>query len=220
MSDGSHKQFGSRLPEWASNPTLATIATARATRRYKPDPIPHEQLRTLVQAATCAPNPRNHQPWEFVVITDAENRARIGAAVEPRAAEVDAAIPKLRSEERRQVFRAGAALMRSLATAPALVLVCGRPHDYGPDFNSHDILLSALHTAAQNLLLAARSLGLGGAFTTLHLHAEQVIREEACLPDEVHIAALLPIGAPDTPGGPVRRRPVDEVLHWERYREA
>jgi nitroreductase len=204
-------------PSWASNQTLATIATARAVRRFRDEAVPRGQLRRLIQAATCAPNPRNVQPWEFVVITDPDRRARIATAIEPRAAEVEAAIPYLRSEARRKVYRAGAALMRSLGSAPALVLVCGHRREYGPDFDDHEILLSALHTASQNLLLAARSLGLGGAFTTLHLHAEDEIRDVAELPDDLVIAATIPVGVPAGIPGPVRRRPVDEVLHFERY---
>jgi nitroreductase len=204
-------------PPWASNETLATIATARAVRRFQDEPVTREQLRSLIQAATCAPNPRNLQPWEFVVITDPDRRARIAAAIEPRAAEVEAAIPRLRSEARRKVYRAGAALMRSLGSAPALVLVCGHQRDYGPDFDDREILLSALHAASQNLLLAARSLGLGGAFTTLHLHAEAECRDVAGLPDDLVIAATIPIGVPAGTTGPVRRRAVDEVLHFDRY---
>lgn len=204
-------------PPWATNATLHSIATARAVRRFVDAPVDAATLRTLVQAATCAPNPRNVQPWEFVVVTDPARRASIGTAIEPRAREVEAAIPRLRSEERRQVYRSGAALMRSLGTAPALVFVCGHPREYGADFNDREILLSALHTAAQNLLLAARSLGLGGAFTTLHLHAEEAIRSTLELPPEVEIGVTIPIGIPASSTGAVRRRPVDEVLHLDRY---
>lgn len=204
-------------PWYAQHPTLETIATARAVRSFTDEPVPQAVLRTLVQAATCAPNGRNLQPWEFIVVTDPERRARLGAALEPRAAEVDAVIPRLRDPKKQRMYRGAAALMRSLGTAPALVFVCGHERDYGPEFPDREILLSALHSAAQNLLLAARALGYGGAFTTLHLHAEQEVRATIGVPDTLHLAATLPIGRPAGATGPVSRRPVDEVLHWDHY---
>lgn len=204
-------------PWYAQHPTLETIATARAVRAFTDEPVPREVLRTLVQAGTCAPNGRNLQPWEFVVVTDPVRRAALGAALEPRAQEVDAVVPRLRDPAKQRMYRGAAALMRALGQAPALVFVAGHEYEYGPEFPDREILLSALHSAAQNILLAARALGYGGAYTTLHLHAEAAVRETIGLPPELYIAATLPIGRPDQATGPVRRRPVDEVMHWDHY---
>jgi nitroreductase len=192
------------------------MSTARATRRFDERPIDRATLRDIVEAATWAPSPRNTQPWEFVVVDDAKTRAMIGDLLEPRAAEVEAVIPHLRDASKQRMYQGAADLIRSLGRAPAIVFVCGREHDYGPEFPAHSMVLSATYTAAQNLLLAARARGLGAAFTTLHLHANDEIRETLGVPADVTIEVTIPVGWPATGFGPLRRRPVDDVLHWNR----
>lgn len=196
------------------------MSTARATRSFLDRPVDRALLTEIVEAATWAPSPRNTQPWEFVVVDDPEPRSRIGAALEPRAAEVDAAAERLDDEAQRKMYRGAAALIRSIGTAPAVVFVCGRATNYGREFPAEDMVLSAVYTASQNLLLAARARGLGAAFTTLHLHAEQEIREVLALPDGVSVAVTIPVGWPTTPFKPLRRRPVGDVLHWNNAKEA
>ena len=192
------------------------MSTARATRRFDDRPVDRSMLRDIVEAATWAPSPRNTQPWEFVVVDDPTTRAQIGELLEPRAAEVEAVIPHLREPSKQRMYQGAADLIRSLGRAPAIVFVCGRAHDYGPEFPAHSMVLSAAYTAAQNLLLAARARGMGAAFTTLHLHAHGEIRSILQLPDEVTIEVTIPVGWPTTGFGPLRRRPVDDVLHWNQ----
>jgi nitroreductase len=174
-------------------------------------------LEKLIWAATRAPNPRNLQPWEFVVVTEDTQRAAIGALLEPRAAEVEAAIARLEHDWQRRMYQRTADLIRSLGTAPAIVFVCGRRMYFGREFPAEEIVLSAVHTAAQNILLAARALGLGTVFTTLHLHAAEGIRGLLALPDDVRIAVTIPVGWPVREFGPLRRKPLGEVLHWDRF---
>lgn len=195
------------------------MATARATRSFLDRPVDRALLTEIVEAATWAPSPRNTQPWEFVVVDDPEPRSRIGALLEPRAAEVDAAAERLDTEAQRKMYRSAAALIRSIGTAPAVVFVCGRATDYGRDFDAEDMVLSAVYTASQNLLLAARARGLGAAFTTLHIHADAAIREVLALPDGVSVGVTIPVGWPTTPFKPLRRRPVADVLHWNHIEE-
>jgi len=76
---------------------------------------------------------------------------------------------------------------------------------------------SAVYPASQNLILAARGLGLGTTFTTFHMVAEPVVRETLGLPDDVLIGTTLCVGYPDRPFGPVARKPVAEVIHWDGW---
>ncbi len=76
---------------------------------------------------------------------------------------------------------------------------------------------SAVYPASQNLILAARGLGLGTTFTTFHMVAEPVVRETLGLPDDVLIGTTLCVGYPDRPFGPVTRKPVSEVIHWDGW---
>lgn len=196
---------------------LDTMATARAVRRFTDDPVPDELIERLVFAASRASSGRNSQPWEFIAIRDRDALGRIAAEFEPRVAELLAAVPRARDEHQRTMFRQAAGLMQAISTVPVVIVVAGRLIEWGPPFDAHETLHSALFAASQNLIVAARALGLGAAFTTFHLHAEATFREVTGIPDEFHIATTIPVGWPATRPGPVRRKPVADVLHWDRY---
>jgi nitroreductase len=192
------------------------MGTARAIRYLKPDPIEPELIEKLVWAATRASSPSNSQQWAFVVVTDADRKARIGGAI------ADAVSGAIRDpgpgadRSVRLMLRGAKALAEGLATAPVLILVCGRM-TYPPGNPDELMVWSACYPAAQNLIVAARALGLGATFTTFQRRAEQVVRGTLAIPDDVRMAALIPVGWPDRPHGPVNRRPVDEVIHWDGW---
>lgn len=200
----------------AAMDALEAMGTARAIRYLKPDPVDPELIEKLIWAATRASSPGNSQAWGFVVVTDAEKKARIGGAV------ADAVSGTLRepapdaSRSVRLMLKGAKALANGLATAPVLIVVCGRMI-YPPGNPNELMVWSACYPAAQNLIVAARALGLGATFTTFQLRAEQVVRKTLDIPDDVRMAALIPIGWPDRPHGPVNRRPVEEVIHWEGW---
>ena len=110
-----------------------------------------------------------------------------------------------------------AKLIDTLDQAPVIIFVTG-PVLYPPGAPREQFTWSALYPAAQNILLAARALGLGTTFTTLHGAGEPTIREVLGLPDTIKIAATIPLGWPDARFGPVNRRPVADFVHhnhWE-----
>jgi nitroreductase len=74
-----------------------------------------------------------------------------------------------------------------------------------------------VYPATQNLLVAARALGLGTTLTTFHMTAEAEVREVLGIPAEVQIGAMIPVGWPAVPFGPVRRKPVSAVIHRDRW---
>lgn len=196
---------------------LEAMGTARAIRYLKPDPVAPELIEKLIWAATRASSPGNSQAWDFVVITDADKKARIGGAVSDAVAD-SIRIPGPDADRSvRLMLRGAKDLAGGLATAPVLILVCGRMV-YPPGKPDELMIWSACYPAAQNLIVAARALGLGATFTTFQRRAEAVVRATLDIPDDVRMAALLPIGWPDRPHGPVNRRPVDEVIHWEGWR--
>jgi nitroreductase len=192
---------------------LDAMSTARAMRWYTDEPVSDELVRTLVWAATRAPSPGNSQGWDFLVVTDDEKRRRIGEAIRPlldrvQASESDPANPHIRPGSLN--------LMARLHEVPVLLFVCGRTV-YPPASPRPDMMYSAIFGACQNLLVAARALGLGAAMTTFHSAFESEVRPLLGVPDDVYMGALIPIGWPARRFGPVRRRPVDEVIrrdHW------
>jgi nitroreductase len=76
---------------------------------------------------------------------------------------------------------------------------------------------ASTYPAVQNMLLAARALGLGATLTTWHLALEGEFKAILGIPGDVKTFALLPVGYPRGNFGPVRRRPVADVLHWNRF---
>lgn len=192
------------------------MGTARAIRYLKPDPVDPELIEKLIWAATRASSPGNSQGWDFVVITDPDAKARIGGAVDDAMAGIFREPPADADRSVRLMLNGARALAGSLATAPVLILVCGRMV-YPPGNPDEMLVWSACYPAAQNLIVAARALGLGATFTTFQRRAEQVVRGTLGIPDDVRMAALIPVGWPDREHGPVNRKPVEEVIHWDRW---
>ena len=97
---------------------------------------------------------------------------------------------------------------------PVVVLACVRP------WRGTDPTIGAsVYPACQNLLLAARALGYGGVLTMWHATVEPELRSLLAIPDDVLIAATIALGKPEGHHGPVRRRPVGELVYdgaWER----
>ena len=76
---------------------------------------------------------------------------------------------------------------------------------------------ASIYPAVQNLLLAARSLGLAATLTTWHLMAEGEVKRVLGIPRGVHTYALIPVGWPVGRFGPVSRKPVEEMIHRDRW---
>jgi nitroreductase len=191
------------------------MGTCRAMRRLKPDPVPDELVERVIWAATRAPSPGNSQGWGFVVVDDAEKKSAIAAAVRAVMADRVAAMPRP-DRTTRLMLDGTAHLIDSLERAPVLIFVAGGVV-YPPAAPREQFTWSALYPAAQNLLVAARSLGLGTVFTTMHMVAEPTVRSVLEIPEDVRIAAMIPLGWPDGEFGPVTRRPVGEVIHRNRW---
>jgi nitroreductase len=117
---------------------------------------------------------------------------------------------------KRRLLESAHHLIEHALEVPVWILVCGRPV-YPAAAPSTDWIAPAVYPAAQNVLLAARGLGLGATFTTWHMPSEAKVRELLRIPADARIAVTIPIGWPARKFGPVRRRPVADVVHWERW---
>lgn len=184
-------------------------------RYLRPDPVADDLVDTVLHAATCASSPNNSQSWTFVVVRDAEQRRRIGEAVAPFGGRIDPAAGADATE--RRTYAGARHLAETLARAPVIIFVCVR-NDYPPGRPSERLMWSAGYAASQNLIVAARSLGLGTVFTTFHQVNEAEVRSILGVPDEVHIATTIPLGWPERDFGPVTRKPLAEVVRYDRYR--
>jgi nitroreductase len=200
-----------------TNDLFTALETCRAIRRLKETPVPRETLEKLVYYATRASNPGNSQLWSFVVLTDPAKKKKIGAAVRavmgPAFAGRDAGSG---SATQRRMLDGARHLVANLERVPAFVFVCAKD-GYPPNNPARAFVWSAVYPASQNLILAARGLGLGTVFTTFQMVAEPIVRETLGIPDEILIGTTICVGYPETPFGPVSRKPVAEVIHWEKW---
>ncbi len=187
------------------------VDTCRAMRHLKPDPVAPELIDRVLLAATRAPSPGNSQAWDLVVVDDPAKKVPIAEAVRAAMADRVRAMPRP-DRSTRLMLDGTARLIDALADAPVLIFVTG-PVVYPPGRPDERFTWSALYPAAQNLILAARALGLGTTFTTLHGVAEPTVREVLAIPDDIRIAATIPLGWPEGRFGPVQRRPLAEVVH-------
>ena len=198
---------------------VEAIYSLRAMRRLSSEPIPDEDLRFLVDAATQAPSASNGQNWAFVVVTDAEQRRRLGEIYREvgRAVIRDQVLAsgKLPPETER-VYRNAMVLVEGMGAAPALIVVAARGH-HPADGLQGAAWYGSLFPAVQNLMLAARSRGLGTTLTTLHKVREADVKTVLGIPADWETVALIPVGRPLGRFGPVRRAPSEQVTHWNRW---
>jgi nitroreductase len=195
---------------------IEAMETCTAMRYLKEDPVPRETLSRLIYAATRASSPGNTQGWEFVVIDDGAAKRTIGAAVAEGMADIFANKPADLGGSEARMYSGAEYLANNFANVPAWILGGGRKV-YPPDAPSDAFLHSTIYPAAQNLIVAARSLEIGTCFTTFHMVAEPVIRTVCRVPTDVHLCVLVAVGYPSRPFRPVTRKPLESVLHWNTF---
>lgn len=196
-----------------------TIYTTRALRRFRPDPVPDEVLFQVLDAAIRAPSGQNAQDWRFVIIREPGAKARLAEwALDGwrRYQPVFAERPELLEAEprhRRLPLKAVEHLVHHLGEVPVVVAACGMR-------GRHSTPGASLFPAVQNLLLAARGLGLGASIFNLPLAHRDELHALVGVPEEYEVACLVPLGYPLDRHGPVRRKPVARVAFSERWGEA
>jgi nitroreductase len=214
------------------------IYSARALRKFRPDPVPDELISKILDAAIQAPSGGNRQQWLFVVVKDLEQRRRL-AAIYKKAAEVVAAFYAVRSRPAhvdqaayRRMLASGSYLYQHMDEAPVLLVPCIRPETLKwPPLAEHvdqaavatqidRTKCASIYPAVQNVILACRALGLGTVITTNHLIYENEVREVLKLPSDIQTHALMPIGYPLGKFGPMKRRPLGEVAMLDRFGSA
>lgn len=204
---------------------LDAIATTRAIRRIKPDPVSDEDLAAILFAATRAPSGSNRQPFRFLVLRDGpkakQAKALLGESF--RAGWVTKSAQDRYGEgsggedssRKARMARAMQYFVDHFEEIPVVILAClARYRDPNP-FEG-----GSIYPAVQNLLLSARARGLGGAITMWHAFVERDLRLLLGIPDGVAISATIPLGHPMGQHGPVRRRPLRELVYEDGWDEA
>lgn len=204
---------------------LEGIATARAIRRYTSEPIPDHVLRDILFSATRAPSGSNRQPFRFLVLTDSDKAAQAKALIGDSATRIwdakrqkdqydkgsgaDPTSPKSRMARTMQHY------VDNFHHVPALILPCLVRYRAPTPMEG-----ASVYPAVQNLLLAARALGYGGVITGFHGPVEQPLKSLLDIPDEIFIACTVTLGKPQGGNGPVRRRPMSELVYGDAWGQA
>jgi nitroreductase len=183
------------------------IRTQRAIRKFASTQVPPAVLHQILQSATYAPSGGNRQPWAFVVVTDPAIRDQLSNLYEQGALERRAAVSPQAPVPAPGSLRA--------PEAPVYIVACIDTE------NSPTGMVRGAHIypAVQNLMLAARGLGLGSVITTLHKRREAQVKRLLAIPDEFETACMIPLGYPhgDVHFGGSRRRPISEVVFSDRW---
>lgn len=217
---------------------LQAIHSARALRRFRPDPVSDEVLTQILDAAIQAPSAGNGQNWLFIVVRTPEQRQKLGDIYRRAGAMVASFYQRvgrpehMTEQEYLRFANSGLYLHQHMADAPVLVVACLRMDDSMAHLQElpRDTQLAmmnslpwmagaSIYPAVQNLILACRAFGLGTCLTTNHMLFEDEVRRVLGLPADYRTFALLPVGYPINKFGSVRRRPLSDVVAQERFGE-
>ena len=193
-------------------PIGEAMFSQRATRRLDPDrPITDAQLKIILDAASKAPNGGNVQPARFLVIRDRADIEAFGKLYHEAwwAKRRDAYgwTSKADIPEGSQ-YRLAAMLADEMVKAPAVILAYSA---------ASGVAAASTFPGVQNLLLAARALGIGSVLTTLHPEVMDRVNEMLGVPDDMAFHCCIPLGYPRGKFGPTSRLPTRKTTYWGRW---
>ncbi|WP_099023350.1 nitroreductase family protein [Mycolicibacterium palauense] len=206
---------------------VEAMMTQRAVRRVRPDPVDDAVVLKCIELALRAPTGANGQNWEFIVVKDPEVKRRLAQryrqgwnayyhSVIRRVADHDESMAKTARAVQWQVDH--------FTEIPVLVVACirlsareGRVPYLPMPHAALSAFFGSVYPSVQNLLLAARSMGLGASLITLPLWSLASARHTLQLPMSVTPCCIVPLGWPRGRYGPTTRRPVAEVTHLDVY---
>jgi nitroreductase len=167
------------------------IKSRRSIRAYTGEKVSDETVKRLIDAARWAPSAGNIQPWEFVIVRDLETKRRLSAA----------ALDQTFIEE-----------------APIVIVVCADKNRSGGRYGQRGVNLYCLQdtaAAVQNMLLAARALGLGACW--IGAFREEEVERILKTPKAVRTVAIVPVGHPaEKPSAP-QKRSIGDITHYESF---
>jgi len=208
----------------ATEQSLTVLEALHSTpsRRYlAPDPIPEDVLWAILDAAIRGPSGGNTQQWGWIVVTDQAIKERVAGwyrqnweAAYGRHRDRILSGQATSSGLSPRGFLGAEHLAHHLDEAPVWIFPVLRN---AADATSPRVG-SSIYGAVQQLLLAARAYGLGTSLTTLYGGHEDELRELLGLPQDALTMALIPMGYPAKGRwAEPKRRPVEEVVHWNRW---
>lgn len=203
-------------------PLAEAMLTQRAVRRVRPDPVDDRIVLRCLELALEAPTGSNGQNWEFVVVKDSEAKKGLAAQYR-RAWKLYGGLGRLMKtdEQTDKILKSVQWQVDHFEEIPVVIVCCLRGGARVPFVPEPPIAMSShygsVYPSAQNLLLAARAVGLGGALITLPLWSTTVARRILKLPLSVEPCCIVTLGWPKGRYGRKARKPVGTVVHLDRY---
>ena len=195
--------------ERLSMPIGEAMFTQRSIRRMRPDPIPMEDIHLIIEAAVKAPNGGNQQPARFLVLTDRDKIREFGALYHEAwwAKRRDQGWTKIEDMPVNASYRRAAQFADDIKDVPCIVFALA---ERGGSANS-------VLPATQNLMLAARALGIGSVPTTLHPTVMDRFNAMFGIPPGVSFHFCIPLGYPQGNFGPTTRLPTTETTYLNQW---
>jgi nitroreductase len=209
-------------------PLIEAMRTQRAVRRVLPDPVDDAVVLKCIELALRAPTGNDGQNWEFIVVTDRRIKEKLAKRYR-QAWKVQRGVVLRRAitndESMARIARAVQWQIDHFTEIPVLVVACLRlgPREGRLPFVrmphvAESGYWGSIYPSVQNLLLAARAMGLGASLITLPLWSQTSARRLLNLPLSVTPCCIVPLGWPRGRYGPTTRKPVEEVIHLDTYR--
>jgi nitroreductase len=203
-------------------PLVDAMVTQRSIRRILPDPVSPAIVRRLIELGLEGPTGSNGQNWEFVVVTEPEAKAVLAKQYRLAWKIYGGLGQRLRKDDQTtRILKSVKWQVDHFEEVPVMVVACLKNGPRPPVFPVPAIADSShygsIYPSVQNLLLGARAIGLGASLVTLPLWSSIVARRALGLPVSVDPTSVICLGWPIGKYGPKPRRPVDEVLHLERW---
>lgn len=190
---------------------LELLKRRRTIRRFKPDPVPQEYLEKVLDAGRLAPSGANSQPWDFLVVREEKLREQISELFARH------------HEASKQVDSFPFTGTGNTKSAPVIIVICADsrfkrayPFTGRPD-TTYVISVAA---AVEHMHLAAAALGLASSWRSVGLPVEQGLKKLLNIPDFYDIFELIPLGFPDIEPRACYRRPLEEMVHYDRFNPA
>jgi nitroreductase len=202
------------------------LHTRKSIRRFTPDEVPEQTIEKILEAGRWAMSGANAQPWEFVVVRDAQTRARLAESwFEPHKETY--AIEQMRIPELRLTPLREFATTTAFKDAPVLIVVLGDRRTYqatvlGASFlvtegAADAIYLKNMANATQNLNLAAAAAGLGAMWISITRVWSDAIKRILDIPDVLEVHTMVALGYPAYAGKSASRRPLADIVHYDKY---
>ena len=210
-------EYTHEMPQ-PTNDVWEVLSTARSIRRFSERPVDDETLNRCLEAATWAPNGANAQLWRFIVLDAPQQRAAVAEAAQAALRTIESIYGMSRpaADDHSRAARNNRATyeLHDRAGEVTSVLFAAFKNDFASEY----LQAGSIYPAMQNFYLAARAQGLGACFTSWAAYeGEQTLRAATGVPEEWILAGHVVAGWPRGRHGPVRRRPVGDVVFRNRW---